>query len=145
MIRSLARYAVIPVLLILIAVTGWIMPSQTPTTAIILPAPSATPSLPVCVTEDGAGQALCTWDAHAQGNGYGEDVISGDCAYEDSTTRELCVTLHGQASYTTEGQNGASNTVPNGVDLVGECQEELQVGKSEWLDSELQECFSAWL
>lgn len=142
MIRRMLAMIFLPVLLAVVVLSLATHAAPTRTYPVTNAPVSVAPSYPACITEDGAGMALCTWDAQAQGNGYGEDAIGGDCAYEDSTTREMCITLHARDSYTIEGQNGASNTVPNGVDLVAECQEEWQINR-EWIDSELQECFSA--
>ena len=110
------------------------------------PAPTATTNpagYPACVTEDGAGQALCWWDAQRQGNTYGDSVVSGDCAYEGDATKSLCVDLHSHPSYTVDNEDGSSHTVPNGSDLVAECQEELQNNNDNWTEEELQECFTA--
>lgn len=118
-------------------------PAESHATVVLLPTPSATPTYPACVTEDGAGQAVCWWDAQRQGNGLGESVLSGDCAYEDERTRTLCINLHAQDSEIITNEDGSMNTIPNGVDLVGECQDEFQTGQDEWLYEELQECFIA--
>lgn len=97
-----------------------------------------TPTLPACVTEDGAGQALCTWDAQRQGNGQGTSVVSGDCAYDDAMLRGICASLHMRDSEIITYSDGSMNTIPNGVDLVGECQ-------AEFKGDELRECFIAWM
>lgn len=81
-------------------------------------------SLPTCTTEDGAGMALCWWDAREQGNGQGTSVVSGDCAPSimgDQATSDLCVNLHSRDSETVTNTDGSSHTVPNGPDLIAEC------------------------
>lgn len=51
--------------------------------------------LPACVTEDGAGMALCYWDADSRGNHLGTSVVSGDCAPDVMGGRSaLCVRLY---------------------------------------------------
>lgn len=55
--------------------------------------PDVTPQLAACATEDGAGMALCWWDAHTRGNGRGTSVVSGDCA-EDITRIGWCVKVY---------------------------------------------------
>jgi hypothetical protein len=120
-------------------------PAESHATAPVLSTPTSANPYPACITEDGAGQALCMWDAQHSGNGMGISVVSGDCAYEDGYMVNVCVTLHSQDSYEVMNEDGSSNTVPNGADLVAECQDELQANKSEWNDSELLECFKAWM
>jgi len=127
-------------LLILAAVTVAALsipaPPERHSNAPIVPSPTAT--LPACVTEDGAGQALCWWNAQAQGNGMGTSVVSGDCAYEDEMLRGICASLHMRNSQTINHSDGSSTTIPNGVDLVGECQ-------AEFKGQELRDCFTAWM
>lgn len=110
-------------------------PSERHATVIVLPTPTETMgadgspvtdahSLPTCTTEDGAGQALCWWDAQRQGNGQGNSVVSGDCAPSimgDQATSSLCVNLHSRDSETVDNGDGSSHTVPNGPDLIAEC------------------------
>lgn len=112
---------------------AWLTPSQSHTEPVFTPAPSATPSLPSCLTEDGAGMALCTWDAQTQGNGQGASVISGDCApaVMDGDTEAqrdaasvACRKLHVQPSTETTYADGTVATWPNGADLVAECADE---------------------
>jgi hypothetical protein len=112
---------------------------ERPTTA----TPNATPTLPACLTEDGSGQALCMWDASEQGNGMGSDVLGGDCAYEDMSTRDMCITLYGQDAYEYSNEDGSITGVPNGKQLVAECQDEWQ--NDEWNMLDLYECFKAWV
>jgi hypothetical protein len=135
MIRKAAT--LILALVISLTVALYLSPSQTSTApAILLPTPTAT--LPVCVTEDGAGMALCTWDAQTQGNGQGTSVVSGDCAPSVmGEASALCVNLHSRASVTVPNEDGSSNTIPNGADLVGECTDEFDKGM------ERQECIKA--
>lgn len=123
MIRKAIAYGAMPLVLVLVLVVlTWMLPTSAPTATPAQPTPSATPSYPPCVTEEGAGQALCWWDAQTQGNGEGTSVVSGDCAPSvvgmDSVN--TCVVVHGMDSYTYEYQ-GATVTVPNGADLIGEC------------------------
>lgn len=73
------------------------------------PTPTATYTLPACGTEDGAGQALCMWDAQSMGNGQGTTVVSGDCSLYHNKTRSLCLNVH------TQGQEG--------VDYVQMCND----------------------
>lgn len=123
--------------LVAIVLMAWIAPHariepvQTISTAPAMASPTPTmgteQSLPLCETEDGAGMALCWWDADTMGNGEGTSVVSGDCAidYTGSVIASaLCRELHEQASYTyASGED--TITVPNGIDLVGECNYEL--------------------
>ena len=134
MIRKAIAYGALPLVLVLV-VLAWMLPTTVPATP-VQPAPSATPSYPPCVTEDGAGQALCWWDAQTQGNGMGTSVVSGDCAPSvvGEDTVNMCVVLHGMDSYTYEYQ-GATVTVPNGADLIGECL----IDKA---DMTIQECIA---
>lgn len=97
-----------------------------------VPAVSAPTSLPACLQEDGAGMALCTWDARRQGNGPeriaqgrwpGRAVISGDCARDAITADDavsLCVRLHAQTAYDVVYQ-GTTVHVPAGPDLIDGC------------------------
>jgi len=93
--------------------------------------PTATPSLPVCVVEDGAGQALCMWDAHRAGNGMGTDVVSGDCALtltHDDMTQGMCLNVH---------HDGV-----DGPDAVRECNDIYEQAKGK---VNLLECYRAML
>jgi hypothetical protein len=118
-----------------------LLPAQSPSTAPVLLAPSATPTLAMCITEDGAGQAVCWWDAQAQGNGMGTSVVSGDCAPSVVGSDEvsaLCINLHARETREETNADGSINTVPNGADLVGECISEK--------DSQpIEECIRGWL
>lgn len=112
-------------------------PAESAPTAIILP--TATPTYPACITEDGAGQALCWWDAQRQGNGEGTSVLSGDCAPSVmGEASHVCVNLHARDSITITNEDGSMNTIPNGADLVAECTDEFDKGM------ERQECIKAW-
>jgi hypothetical protein len=62
--RMMVLLSLATLALILVTV---LLPAQSPSTAPVLLAPSATPTLAMCITEDGAGQAVCWWDAQAQG------------------------------------------------------------------------------
>jgi hypothetical protein len=106
--------------------------------------PSTAPSYPVCATEEGAGQALCTWDGSAQGNGQGESILSGDCAYNEERTRTLCINLYARDSREAINSDGSINSIPNGADLVRECQMELQ-DRNNWTESQMRNCFNAQL
>lgn len=87
------------------------------------------PSLPACLTEDGEGMALCTWDAQIQGNGIGTDVVSGDCALtDDADVIALCMALH--------------NT-QNGIDSVSECNSILNTPEENSPGWSLEECYKA--
>lgn len=113
-------------------------PSATPD-SIIYTNPKPVHTMPACTTEDGAGMALCTWDAQKQGNGQGESVISGDCASSImGDASEVCVALHARASMTIPNSDGSSNTIPNGADLIAECAMEFK-------GTQLQECIAEWL
>lgn len=130
-------------LVLSLLVLGVVALASTPesnATAIALPTPTVTSTLPACVTEDGAGQALCWWDAAKQGNGQGTSVVSGDCAPSimGQDTSALCVNLYSRQSETITNADGGSNTIPNGADLVGECTMEFD-------GIELQECIKEWL
>lgn len=109
--------------------------------AIVLPTPTNT--LPACITEDGAGMARCYWDAQAQGNGMGTSMVSGDCALapEASDLTAMCIALYGQPGYEVANEDGSYNSVPNGADLVRECNDE---SRNE-IGIELQECYANWL
>lgn len=118
-----------------------LLPSQSPSTAPILLAPTSTPALPACITEDGAGQALCWWDAQQQGNGMGNSVVSGDCAPSivgSEAVSALCVNLHARETREITNADGSINTIPNGVDLVGECIMESD-------STPIEECIRGWL
>ena len=99
-----------------------------------------TVTLPMCDTEDGAGMALCWWDAQRQGNGQGTSVVSGDCAPSimDEVTSQWCVLLHERPSLVMHNEDGSSNTIPNGADLIAECAQEFD-------GIELQECIRGWM
>lgn len=99
-----------------------------------------TPTMAACATEDGAGQALCYWNAQEQGNGYGESVVSGDCAPDvmGNEASALCVRLYAQGSSEVVNADGSINSIPNGADLARECIEENG-------EQQLSECFMAWL
>lgn len=129
-------------------------PSESHATAIVLPTPTATMdapispvtealSLPTCAEEDGAGMALCYWDAQKQGNGMGTSVVSGDCAPDimGAEASALCVNLHSRASVTVQNADGSSNTIPNGADLVGECLYDWDGEDST--KAELSDCIKA--
>jgi hypothetical protein len=118
-------------------------PAESHATIIILPTPSATPTLPACLTEDGAGQARCYWDAQGQGNGEGTSMVSGDCALapEASDLTSLCLNLHARDSKTITNEDGSLNTIPNGADLVQECNDESRNAPG----IELENCYREWL
>lgn len=44
-------------------------------TAVAVLAPTAPPSLPACVVEDGSGQAICVWDGQHMENGTGRSYV----------------------------------------------------------------------
>lgn len=91
---------------------AWFTPSQMPAGRPVYIAPSPTHTMPACETEDGAGMALCYWDAQGNGNGKGNSIISGDCAAEwigGMAAQNECVMLY------TMGQDA--------IDFVGECIE----------------------
>lgn len=140
MIRRIATLLALPLMLMI-----WVLLTVgTPTSHRVTNAPKPVPSAPVypaCVTEDGAGQALCMWDAQTQGNGQGTSVVSGDCAPSvvDVDSVALCVMLHSKPSMEIMGQDGSINTVPNGADLVAECTDEFDAGIAQ------NECMNAWL
>ena len=137
-------------------------PAQSNSPAIILPTPtvptitpsspvSVAPSMPACIEEDGAGMALCWWDASEQGNGVGTSVISGDCAPEyvgGQSISDMCVSLYARRSYTITHADGSKNTIPNGADLVRECTEEWNMmddAEAKEQGFTLEECFKAWM
>ncbi len=101
-------------------------------------APTSPMDMPACEQEDGAGVALCWWDAQAKGNGKGTSIISGDCAadyvggYEASV---LCVKLHAMKARTITNADGSTNTIPNGSQLVAECNDIANRAEG---DSEMQ-------
>lgn len=113
------------------------------------PTPAST--LPSCVTEDGAGMALCWWDAQTQGNGKGTSVVSGDCADMGEDT-SLCVNVYARDSNEVDNKDGSYHTVPNGADIVGECMSIMQKGRMDKeakaiLNSEgwtIRECLSSY-
>lgn len=87
---------------------------------------ATTPSLPVCTYEDGSGQALCYWDAQAQGNGQGTDVVSGECAIgstgiDNEDISALCARVWDIAAYTNEVSDDGATDTWNGPDMVREC------------------------
>lgn len=144
------RKQIMTAILALAMLTGIILaftlPAQSHAKATATPVPTATPSYPACLTEDGAGQALCWWDAQTQGNGQGHSVVSGDCALSVVSTeavQAVCLALHKQDSSEHEYQ-GAMVTIPNGVELVQECNDELPDanGDKGW---SLIECYKAWM
>lgn len=138
MIRRIATLVALP-LLLMVVVLAVFLPSERHADTVVLPTPSATPTLPACVTEDGAGQALCWWDAQAQGNGMGTSVVSGDCAPSVmGEASDACVNLHARESREEVHADGSINSIPNGADLIGECAE-------EWDGIELQNCIEEWL
>jgi hypothetical protein len=101
-------------------------PSQSEPERFEYATPGPTPTLPACVTEDGAGQALCLWDAQHMGNGVGTSVISGDCALVTQANRmqALCVQMH---------------TTQKGTIIAQECNdmmpfESVKESDWEWLD-----------
>jgi len=137
MMRRILALLTVPAILALLALAVF-LPAESPATAPVFTAPSAAPTYPACVEEDGYGMALCMWDG----------VLSGDCApayvggYEVSA---LCVNIHAMPSSEHEYQ-GATITVPNGADLVGECVQEWntidpEVAKAEGFT--LENCFKA--
>ena len=92
------------------------MPAESPVDAPVAVAPSATPALPPSASEDGAGMALCWWDATlvipGRSNGKGTSMVSGDCALDitkDERTQSKCINLH---------HNGQE-----GIDSVAECND----------------------
>lgn len=102
----------LPILATLAIAFAWLAPAESAPNNINIPTPTAPPTLPACTSEDGSGQALCYWDADTQGNGLGQDVISGDCAPEyvgSNAISEMCLSLYGN------GQNG--------IDAARECVE----------------------
>ncbi len=122
------------ILLIIAAVLSlmFFKPAETAVQPMVASVPSATPSLPVCVTEDGTGQALCTWDAKAQGNGKGTSMISGDCALDitgDENTQSVCLNTYAH--------------VVDGSNAVQECNDMRReaMGKNGWT---LKECYQAF-
>lgn len=128
-------------ILAVLTITAVLLSSTTESapTTVVLPTPSATPALPVCVTEDGAGQALCIWDGKVQGNGMGERIISGDCAPSVmGNASEVCINLHSRPTITTMNEDGSMTVVVGGPDLIAECQAEFGTVL------ELQECVKAW-
>lgn len=145
MIRKAATSA----LLILSAIIAYafLATPESNGTAVFTPSPMATPTYPACIAEDGAGMALCTWDAHTMGNGQGTSVISGDCApaiMGEAASAE-CVITHKQPSMT-ETYQGAITEWPSGPDLVAECIDENNgMNESEKAENgfSLIECFKA--
>lgn len=143
------RKAITTVSLIIAAIVAlaWLTPAESNAPAVFIPAPSATPTYPACLTEDGAGQALCYWDAQSQGNGQGTSVLSGDCAPDimgEAASAE-CVMTHAQPSVT-ETYQGAVTEWPNGADLVAECIDENRgMTNAEKAENgfSLIECFKA--
>lgn len=161
MIRKVIAYLAAPILLALVVLSLFTPTAQSNAEPIALPTPSATTpvvdtaphggySLPPCITEDGAGQALCMWDAQTMGNGMGTSVISGDCAPDyvgGEDVSALCVRLYAVPSSEHEYQ-GATITVPNGAELAQECAQEWNMMDDETAKAEgftLEECFKAQL
>lgn len=108
-------------------------------------------TLPACIEEDGAGMALCYWDAEHMGNGMGMSVISGDCAPDyvgGQDVSDLCVRLYAMASREVDNGDGSSHTIPNGADRAQECVETNNVMEDEVKESEefiLKNCFEAMI
>lgn len=131
MIRRTSAYATLALLLLTLV---WLaVPAQMDVQPSTISTPTATPALPVCVVEDGSGQALCMWDADTMGNGEGMSVVSGDCALDitgNEDTQAVCVNVH---------HNGVK-----GSDGVQECNDERhsQNGKNGW---SLIECYRAFI
>jgi hypothetical protein len=123
----------------------------TPTPMTVKPASVASQShrahigrpLPICRTEDGAGQALCWWSASRQGNGKGRSVVSGDCApaVVGASAVKACVKLHSQPAYSYRYQ-GATVRVPAGPALIDEC---VADSRTEGGKAYLRGCFEASL
>jgi hypothetical protein len=128
---------------------AWFAPSHSPADRPIYTAPTTEVPLPSCVTEDGAGQALCMWDAQSQGNGQGTSIISGDCApaYVGSQqASDVCVRLHSLPSTHTVNEDGSEVTMPNGADLVAECNEEntrMTIAEKNANEFDVIDCFNA--
>jgi hypothetical protein len=100
--------------------------ASTPVTNAPHAAPSSTPTLPACGAEDGAGQALCTW----------QGVVSGDCAPSvvgSEYTSRVCVQVHTLGTITQTNPDGAT-TNAYGPDMVSECIDIMQSGN---LDNEM--------
>lgn len=100
-------------------------------------------TLPACRTEDGAGQALCWWDAKHRGNHKGRSVISGDCAPSvmgKAYVVRLCVKLHAQPATDTVYQ-GAKVHTPAGPALIDECVHDSRTPGF----AGMAECLKAWL
>lgn len=127
--------------LFLIVVSAWVIYSvaslDSHTESVASPAPTySTPSLPKCLQEDGAGQALCTF----------HDITSGDCALDitgDADTQSYCLNVHSLPSSEYEYQ-GAIVSVPDGADLVQECNDDKRANVKDegW---SLIECYRAWI
>lgn len=86
-------------------------------------APSATPTMAQCATEDGAGQALCMW----------QGTVSGDCAPSvmgDSYTSGVCVQVHSMGEVQWTNPDGSTGTT-YGPDMVGECVSIMQDGRMD--------------
>jgi hypothetical protein len=97
--------------------------ASTPVVNAPTPTPSATPVLPVCGAEDGAGMALCTW----------QGIVSGDCAPSvvgSEYTSRVCVQVHTLGTITQTNPDGATTTA-YGPDMVGECVEIMQSGRMD--------------
>lgn len=143
------RMITLPILITLaILAYAWLAPSESTPERITFPTPTAsTPSYPACTEEDGAGQALCYWDADTQGNGQGTDAVSGDCADVQGTAYlNSCLALHAKPSHEVPNEDGSMRTVPNGVDLVGECNEiNREMNQQDRIESgfNLGECYKA--
>lgn len=125
------------------AVVAVSLPASAPQSAVQLPvqpAPTSPMGMPACDTEDGAGMALCWWDAQQQGNGQGASVVSGDCAPSimGRVASADCVTLYDRPTIEVTHSDGSINTIPNGADLVAECVIEFD-------GDELSECIRAWM
>lgn len=112
-----------------------LMPAQShsPTVEPSAPIASAPVALPECVTEDGAGMALCVFidrKYDGQGDIMRGNVISGDCAPDivgGSEASALCVQLHAMPASTYTYQD-AEITIPTGPDRVSECTDDRELG-----------------
>lgn|SRR6187551_1013670 len=94
--------------------------ASTPVTNAPTPTPSASPYVPECAAEDGAGQALCMW----------QGTVSGDCAPSvvgDAYVSSVCVRVHSLGMVHTTNPDGGSST-SYGPDMVSECIDIQQQG-----------------
>lgn len=144
-------YILAPLALLVLLMVAYTQ--HTPAESHATPMTTATPStgigLPDCLTEDGAGQALCVWDGTRMGNGVGALIISGDCApdYVGGQDASLvCRTLHARKAYEITNPDGSINGVPNGADLVQECNDMVPLDGSESYDyPSRMECYQGQL